>query len=95
MKDEEERAILWGIEEPEWPEKAKSAGVSINTYAQYKVAVSGLSADKDGNGKSVSGSLKKKQMAAIDALDITKEQKDALYLAEGMARSTIGEAPWR
>ena len=33
-------------------------------------------------------------LAAIDALDITKEQKTALYYAAGYAESTLTEAPW-
>ena len=33
-------------------------------------------------------------MQAINSLDLTYAQKDALYYAEGWAQSTIGQAPW-
>ena len=95
VKDADQRAILWGIEEPEWPEAARKAGVPINTYAQYKVVTSGLAADKDKNGKSVSGSKKAKVLSAINAMSVSRQQKDALYLAAGYTQKTIGEAPWR
>ena len=49
---------------------------------------------KDEDGKPIRNSLKKKIMAVIDAMDLTKAQKDALYYANGWAKSEIYEAPW-
>lgn len=33
-------------------------------------------------------------LAVIDSLELSTEQKDALYYASGYAESRIGEAPW-
>ncbi len=59
-----------------------SAGITPEQFYQYKVASSGLA-------------KKAEKLNAINALDLTDAQKDALYYAEGWARSTIGQAPWR
>ena len=38
---------------------------------------------------------KAEKMQAINSLNLTSAQKDAIYYAEGWAQSTIGQAPWR
>ena len=73
---------------------AKKAGVKADTYIKFKETAKSIESDKDANGKSVSGSKKKKVMAYIDTLPITSAQKDALYYDEGYAAGTIGDAPW-
>lgn len=50
--------------------------------------------DKDGDGKTDSGSKKAKVLAYIDSLSLTPAQKDALYYQQGYAESKIGDAPW-
>ena len=50
--------------------------------------------DKDEDGKTVSGSKKRKVMDYIDGLHISDEAKDALYYAAGYKESTIADAPW-
>ena len=59
-----------------------SAGITPEQFYQYKVTSSGLT-------------KKAEKLNAINALDLTDAQKDALYYAEGWAQSTIGQAPWR
>lgn len=59
-----------------------SAGITPEQFYQYKVASSGLT-------------KKAEKLNAINALDLTDDQKDALYYTEGWAQSTIGQAPWR
>ena len=59
-----------------------SASITPEQFYQYKVASSGLT-------------KKAEKLNAINALDLTSAQKDALYYAEGWAQSTIGQAPWR
>jgi hypothetical protein len=76
-------------------EYAAPAGISVATYHNYKVKTSGIEGDKDKNGNTISGSKKKKIMAVINSLPISKAQKDALYFAEGWAKSELNEAPWR
>lgn len=58
------------------------AGITAEQFYQYKVLSSGMS-------------KKTEKLQAIDSLDLTNAQKDALYFAEGWAQSTIGQAPWR
>ena len=69
--------------------------MSDRVYVEFKVATSDVSADKDEDGKSVSGSKKKKVMDIIDGMDVSDEVKDSLYYAAGYTESTIDDAPWR
>ena len=74
---------------------ARSAGVSTEDYVWFLSATDGLEADKDENGKSISGSRKAKVLRVIDRMDLNRSQKDALFLAAGYSESTLGDAPWR
>ena len=79
-------------------EKLKEAvanGLTIDEYAAYRDATAGLSADKDEDGKTISGSKKEKVLSAIDGMDLSDEEKDGLYYLNGYAESGIDEAPWR
>ena len=64
--------------------KVADSGLDIEVYMEYRNAVSTIT----GEGK------KERRMEVIHSLPITKEQKDALYLAEGLAESKLYEAPW-
>lgn len=57
-------------------------GITAEKYYLYKTAVTGLT------GKAA-------KLAAINALDLLSEEKDALYFANGWAESKLNEAPWR
>ena len=50
--------------------------------------------DADGDGKADTGTKKAEVMEVIDSLPLTSSQKDALYYAEGWAKSKLYEAPW-
>ena len=71
------------------------AGMTPAQYAKYRRAVYGLEADKDANGKAVSGSKKKKVLDAINKLPISSALKTELYFASGYGESTLDDAPWR
>ena len=58
-----------------------SAGITAEQFYQYKVASSGMT-------------KKAEKMQAINSLNLTSAQKDAIYYAEGWAQSTIRDAPW-
>lgn len=62
-------------------ELENSAGISAEDYWEYKVAISGMT-------------KKTEKMVAIDGLDLTANQKTALYYSNGWAESTLDEAPW-
>lgn len=59
-----------------------SAGITATQYYNYKATTSSMS-------------KKAEKLEVIAAMDLTSEQKDALYYSEGWAESKIYEAPWR
>ena len=76
-------------------EYAEPAGIDVSVYYDYYTQASKCESDLDKNGNAISGSKKAKILDVIDSMDLTKAQKDALYYANGWAKSTIYEAPWR
>lgn len=85
-----------------WRSKASNGQVNNGrgklTAAQYEAytqAVRGITGDDlNGDGKTDSGTKKKKVLAAINKLPLTKDQKNTLYLVNGYGKDSIGEAPW-
>ena len=78
-------------------DKARAAyakGVSYETYYDYYFATKEMHADKDENGKSISGSKKAKVVEYINSLDIPPEQKDALYIAAGYTAKSARNQKW-
>lgn len=74
-------------------EVAKS-GVSYEDYYDYYFATKDIEGDRDASGKTIPGSKREKVLAEINAMNLTVEQKNALYFANGYAESTLYEAPW-
>ena len=70
-------------------------GLSVEEYMTYKENVSGITADKDPNGNTISGSKKEKVISAINSMDLSPSEKDWLYYLNGYAESTINDVPWR
>lgn len=85
---------VFGEDDEKTLNKLSTQGVGIDDWLSYRAQTADLTADKDSNGKTVSGSLKAKEMAVIDAMALTREAKDALYLATGHTESTLEDAPW-
>lgn len=78
-------------------DKARAAyakDVSYETYYDYYFATKEMHADKDENGKSISGSKKAKVVEYINSLDIPPEQKDALYVAAGYTAKSARNQKW-
>lgn len=73
---------------------AYAKGVSYDTYYDYYFATKEMHADKDENGKSISGSKKAKVVEYINSLDIPPEQKDALYVAAGYTEKNARNQKW-
>lgn len=74
---------------------AEPAGIDRDTFLDfYREASRTSGEDLDGDGKTDSGSKKKKVLALIDGMALSATQKDALYYQQGYAESTIGDAPW-
>lgn len=89
------QSAMWAVYYPDWPDKAKEAGVAFDVYTQYRANVYGVESDKDEAGNSISGSKKEKVLNIIDGMDISDEDKDRLYLSAGYSEKTLGQVPWR
>lgn len=74
--------------------EAVKNGLTIPEYMEYKDSVSGLTSDKDENGKTISGSKKEKVLSAINEMDLSDTEKDWLYYLNGYSESTISDSPW-
>ena len=70
------------------------SGEDAYAYIQQLKDAQVLESDKDEDGKTISGSKKKKVLDVINAMDLSKEQKDELYYAAGYKESTLDDAPW-
>ena len=75
-------------------QEAQKQGISAEAYAKYKDATADLTADKDENGKTINGSKKAKVLDAINKMQLSKKQKDWMYLDAGYSEKDIGKAPW-
>ena len=73
---------------------AKTAGVKSDVYITWRETYNSTKSTRDENGKEVKGQTKKdKILAYIDSLNLTKEQKDALFLEE-YKESGLKDTPW-
>ena len=73
---------------------AKTAGVKSDTYITWREKYNTTKSTRDENGKEVKGQTKKdKILAYIDGLNLTKDQKDALFLEE-YKESGLKDTPW-
>lgn len=85
--DESAQAALWltdmasDSDVVEQMELEAGAGITLEQYYTYKLAAS-------------SSTKKAEKLDAINAADLTVEQKNAIYYAEGWAGSKLREAPW-
>jgi hypothetical protein len=73
------RAYSWAYENPGKYTMSKAISDDFLTYYQYKSDLNDLEADKDGNGKSISGSKKKKVISYINDMDLDYGQKIILF----------------
>lgn len=83
----------WQIDD--YKEYGAPAGIPKETFKAFTETASKIKGDdKNGDGKTDSGSKKAKVIAYIDGLSLTPDQKDALYYQQGYAESKIGDTPW-
>ena len=61
--------------------RVAGSGISIDTYLAYR-------------SKAKDMDTKEQKLRVIHSLQLTKAQKDALYLAEGWAESGLADTPW-
>lgn len=79
LSDKEAYAALGAVYTGSTAEKFRAAqteGIPAKVYAEFWTRAKELHADKDEDGKSISGSRKEKVIELIDSLSLTAEQKD-------------------
>jgi hypothetical protein len=77
-------------------EEIEPSGISVEVYEDFTIKRAKCKGtDSNGDGKADSGTKRAEVLRVINSLPITRAQKDALYLAEGYAKSTLYQAPWR
>lgn len=86
-------ALFADEEEQEKIEKFVQEGLNIDAYLQYQSATAGIKADRDSKGESIDGTKKRKVLEAINALDVSDEQKDFLVEAAGYKPTVL--TPWK
>lgn len=74
-------------------EFGEPAEIPLDIFVQYINGTKGLVTIRDEYGDEVE-SKRDQVLAVIDSLDLTWQQKDALYLAAGYAESKIWDVPW-
>lgn len=97
LSQQEQLTVLRDMMEDSEYETLMSAyqkGIAPEQFITFREGISGLSADKNLAGKTISGSKKRKVLAYIDTMDLNNAQKTALYYAAGYAASTLSDAPW-
>lgn len=76
-----------------YKEFAEPADIPLDIFVQYVNRTSGIETIKDEWGDEVM-SVREQVLDVIDSLNLTWQQKDALYLAHGYAESKIFDVPW-
>lgn len=61
---------------------ANTCGISFDTYAQYISNTADLHADKDDDGKTISGSLKKKKWEALQNMNLSEGERAFIFAME-------------
>ena len=73
----------------------EDSGITPDTFVEYgKLRSKCKGIDADGDGNADRNTVKNQVMEVINNLPITDDQKDALYFANGWAKSTLRKAPW-
>ena len=82
MTDSSKDAYMWAYENPEKRTVAKAVASDVVEYRKYTGELYDIKADKDRNGKSISGSRKTKVAEYISGLDIDDGAKYILFKSE-------------
>lgn len=77
--DDKKNAVDWAVENPEKQSLAKAVAGDVFGYRQYTSELNDIKADKDSDGKTISGSKKNKVIDYINGLDLDYGQKIILF----------------
>lgn len=80
---------------PGYGKSLSASGISETAFLQYRKRADACEGtDKNGDGRTDSGSKKAQILAVIDSLPISAQQKDALYYANKWSSRELRKAPW-
>ena len=88
---ESREAYNWAYENPEKYTLSKVIADDVTVYRQYMGEINDIKADKDENGKTISGSRKEKVLNYINSLDADYYGKIILFKSEYKADDTYNE----
>jgi hypothetical protein len=77
--EETKNAYDWAFENPEKTTLVKAVTGDVVSYRKYAKDLNDIRADKDSDGKTISGSAKEKKVAYINSLDLDYGQKIILF----------------
>ena len=80
--DDTQNAWDWGYENPDKMSMAKAVAGDVVGYRQYTSALNDIKADKDSDGKTISGSRKEKVIEYLNDLDLDYGQKIILFRSQ-------------
>lgn len=86
--DDTKEAWSWAYQNPEKFAVAKAAASDVVTYREYAKALNDITADKNSEGKSISGSRKNKVVEYINSLGLDYGAKLILFKTEYTADDT-------
>lgn len=94
-RDEADSKVRWWIFQDTYPDYADWRESTVAKYYD-EIKSAGISVDMYDVFLSLKGNSTKRAevLEAIDSMPLNRSQKDALYLSEGFARSTLDDAPW-
>jgi transposase len=86
------RALTWASENPDKYQLSKAVTGDLFKYRELTGALYDIKADKDSEGKSISGSRKKKVVEYLNGLDLEYGEKIILYKSEYQSDDTYNMA---
>ena len=92
MDKDTQDAWNWAYQNPEKYSVAKVSASDLVTYRQYSKALGKIEADKDEEGKSITGSRKEKVIDYINSIDADYGSKIILFKSEYPADDTYNQA---
>ena len=91
QSEESREAYNWAYKNPEKYYVSKAVASDVVTYREYTKALNDIEADKDENGKTISGSRKAKVANYVNGLEADYGEKIILFKSEYPADDTYNE----
>jgi hypothetical protein len=89
--DDTKEAYNWAYQNPEKFTMSKAVTDDVSMYKWYTTSLNDIKADKDADGKTISGSAKEKKIAYINSLNLGYEASIVLFKSEYPADDTYNK----